>query len=133
MCTQILTNKHGCRYPQRNCTAPTSAAEHLQKVPGKVIQSGNNKVKHSKTCIKQKQFGHYYKKRGSTTTLKVKRGTVLCNFRLFNGMPSQRMSKMLERSRISVTSVAAALSFSNSQPDSQSYLKFLQIQHYKTG
>jgi len=57
MCIQILTSKHGCRCLQKNCTALTSAAGHLQKVPGKVIQSGNNnhQVKHIKTCIEQKK------------------------------------------------------------------------------
>ena len=89
MCIQILTNKHGCRYPQKNCTALTSVAERLQKVPGKVIQSGNNSnnnVKHIKTCTEQKQFGHYYKKRGSTNMM-AERYIILhyYNFRLFNG------------------------------------------------
>lgn len=77
-------------------------AEHLQKVPGKVIQSGN-KVKHTKTCIEQKQFGHYYEKRETTNIMIVKRGT-LSYIIIISGssmeMPSQRMSKILEHSRI---------------------------------
>lgn len=41
---QILTSKHVCRCLQKSCTALTSVAEHLQKVPGKVIQNGMLKI-----------------------------------------------------------------------------------------
>lgn len=47
---QPLTSRRGCRCLQRSCTAPASAAEHPQKVPGRVIQNGNE-VKHIKTYI----------------------------------------------------------------------------------
>lgn len=112
----------GCRYPQKNCTALTSVAEHLRKVPGKVIQNGNNKLNHIKTCIEQKQFGHYYEKRGSTNILMTKRGTLSYIIMISGysmGMPSQRMSKMLEHSRISITRLAESQIFSKNQPDSQ--------------
>lgn len=47
---QTLTSRRGCRCLQRNCTAPASVAEHPQKVPRRVIQSGD-KVKHIKTYL----------------------------------------------------------------------------------
>lgn len=45
--------------------------KHLQKVPGEVIQSGNNISKivsktHQNLQKKQNQFVHYYEKIGST-------------------------------------------------------------------
>lgn len=39
-----LSSKHVCRCLQKSCTALTSVAEHLQKVPGKVIQNGMLKI-----------------------------------------------------------------------------------------